>query len=252
MNNIFPRISLFDTLAMMIPGGATLAILISCCGYNLQIEKSIEIEEWIIYTNILVVCYLLGNIVNVIMDIIWYPIRNNPIFLKISQYIYNCSLQVNDIYRNIALFTCSIVTIGGLTTVIYYTNCIIILFAILPLIFILWIFQLRDNKQITKEYYKQYYYVAKNSTNNTISIIEAQIAFMRNMLFPLIMFSILNEKTLFPDYFPELNKTGLIVAGSFLLFVTIIIRQHKVYVIVWEDYKYFNALKEQEKNSQKH
>lgn len=66
---------------MMIPGGATLAIIISCFGYNVQIEKSIKIEEWIIYTIILVVCYLLRNIVNVIMDIIWYPIRNNPIFL---------------------------------------------------------------------------------------------------------------------------------------------------------------------------
>ena len=117
----------------------------------------------------------------------------------------------------------------------------------LPLIFILWIFQLRNNKEITKEHYKQYYYVAKNSTNNNISIIESQIAFMRNMLFPLIMFSILKEKTLFPCYFPELYETGLIAAGSFLLFVTIIIRQHKVYVIVWEDYKYLKLLKKEEK-----
>ncbi len=129
MNTIFPKISLFDTLAMMIPGGATLAIIISCFDYNLQMGKSIEIEEWIIYTIILVSCYLLGNIVNVIMDIIWYPIRNNPILLKISQYIYNCSLQVNDIYKSIALFICSMVTTGGLTIVVYYTNGIIILFA---------------------------------------------------------------------------------------------------------------------------
>lgn len=247
MNNIFPKVSLFDTLAMMIPGGATLAIIISCFDYHLQIDKSIEIEEWIIYTIILVACYLLGNIVNVIMDIIWYPIRNNPIFLKISQYIYNCSLQVNDIYRSIALFICSIVTIGGLTILVYYTNCIIILFAILPLIFILWIIQLRNDKQITKEYYKQYYYVAQNTTNNNISIIEAQIAFMRNMLFPLIMFSILKEKISPSDYFPELNEVGLIASGSFLLFVTTIIRQHKVYIIVWEDYKYLKALKKEEK-----
>ena len=67
MKNAFiSKISLFDTLAMMIPGGATLAIIISCFDYNLQIGKSIQIEEWIIYTIILVSCYLLGNIVNLL------------------------------------------------------------------------------------------------------------------------------------------------------------------------------------------
>lgn len=251
MNNIFPKISIFDTLAMMIPGGATLAIIISCFDYNLQMGKSIEIEEWIIYTIILVSCYLLGNIVNVIMDIIWYPIRNNPMFLRISKHIYKCSLQVNDSYylcRNLVLlvFTTGIIVIE--TMALYCKQC----FEFISIVFVLFLFivwfvrQFKDKQRLVK-YYEQYYYVAKNSTNNNISIIEAQIAFMRNMLFPLIMFSILKEKTLFPSYFPELYETGLIAAGSFLLFVTIIIRQHKVYVIVWEDYKYLKLLKKEEK-----
>ena len=253
MNNIFPKVSLFDTLAMMIPGGATLAILISCFGYHLQTDRSIEIEEWIIYTIILVACYLLGNIINGIMDIIWYPIRNNPIFLKASEDIYESSLQANDSYylcRNLVLLVISTGIIVIETMALYCKQC----FEFTSIVFVLFLFiawfvrQIKDKQKLVK-YYEQYYYVAKNSTNNNISIIEAQIAFMRNMLFPLIIFSILKEKTLFPDYFPELNETGLIAAGSFLLFVTIIIRQHKVHIIVWDDYKYLNLLKKEDKST---
>lgn len=248
MKNIFPKVSLFDTLAMMIPGGATLAISLSYLGYQLQLNESIPIEKWIIYTAILVLCYLLGNIVNAIMDIIWYPIRNNPLFLKISKHIYDCSLQPSDsfyICRNLLLAVISTGIIGITTMSLYCKLCIgfILIIAVLFSLFV-WIIHQTYDKQSIEEYYKQYYYVAINSINNNISIVESQIAFMRNMLFPLTIFCIFKEKYLLTVYFTELNNTGLIAFSCFLLFATIIIRQHKIHIMVWENYKHLKLKKE--------
>lgn len=250
MNNIFPKLSIFDTLAMMIPGGVTLATLISLLGYQFQLNESIPIEKWIIYTAILFFCYLLGNIVNAIMDIIWYPIRNNPLFLKISKHIYDCSLRPSDSYyicRNLFLFVIS-TGIIGITTMSLYCKPYIGFILIIAVLFLLlvWIIRQTYDKQSIEEYYKQYYFVTINSINNNISIVESQISFMRNMLFPLTIFCILKGNRVLPDYFPEIINSGLLDAGCFLLFATIIIRQHKIYIMVWDDYKYLK-LKEENK-----
>ena len=121
--------------------------------------------------------------------------------------------------------------------------CFILIIAVLFLLLV-WIIHQTYDKQTIEKYYKQYYYVAINSINNNISIVESQIAFMRNMLFPLTIFCILKRNRVLPDYFPEIINSGLLDAGCFLLFVTIILRQHKIYIMVWDDYKYLKLKEE--------
>lgn len=102
-----------------------------------------------------------------------------------------------------------------------------------------------EKRKIICEYYRAYYYVAKNSNNSSISIMECQVVFIRNILLPLFFYIVIcrpfKRSLLQPEYY-----WIFIVFGLLLLIIVMIARQNKIYKRVWEDYVYIKYTNDQE------
>lgn len=97
-------------------------------------------------------------------------------------------------------------------------------------------------------YVEAYYYLIKNNSLNVIPVLEAQVAFLRNLLL------------LLPYYFSIVLYNRLEIFGicycAVLLFIIIIfvtifsiwkLIQRKVFYLVWEGYFYIQLLEKKEK-----
>lgn len=96
---------------------------------------------------------------------------------------------------------------------------------------------------ILKKYYHAYYYVACHPINTSISIMECQVTFIRNMLFPIIGIFIFCETTLTNMQVPKINSIAFILLFT-ILFITMFARQNKIYKRVWEDYIYLTIIED--------
>lgn len=106
-----------------------------------------------------------------------------------------------------------------------------------------------DSKNLHKEYYEAYYYVAKNRYNNDIFIMEGQVAFIQNMIIPLLLIAIL-PKCAVSNYINGDNVwivKILLAIGVIMLIPTVFQRQLKIYQRVREDYEFLRRLEEQNK-----
>lgn len=88
---------------------------------------------------------------------------------------------------------------------------------------------------IVEEYYKAYY-IAEKRERSPISLLEGQVAFIRNMLFPLLALAIC--------YFNAIHVMFIAMPTWIALLFTMFHIQEHIYTIVWEDSNYLKKREE--------
>lgn len=225
MNDVLSsKLTLYDILAMLIPGAFILVIFVKCT--NIQIDGLIPILFFITGS------YLVGIVYYRIIEYLWSltPFRNNwtdiqASFLKVYK-------GINDEQKGNQLFDSLIKT------------------------------NIYNGEKIFKDaYYEAYAFVQKNTYRNVVNVLESQIAFLRSLFLIVLLYFIyfslhftINHivcDTVIPMFF-------YIVALSFiickllemlilLMLLPICLMQNKIYEIVWEDYEYLSRIKNKDK-----
>lgn len=272
MKDFVAKISLYDILAMLIPGGTIFLFLSLVLGNQLKINES-AIDPILGWTIALVSSYLLGLINHVCTAMIWNPFRNNPIMIQKSydlvlnrmettQYLNSFLSKKVDNYtfKEEYMYIWGIV-LGYIVVPLVVTICMIcskeygfIVFTIYSIVIIIYgsIHWFKKNtfksESFLDVYYSSYYYVSKYGYGNYISIMEGQVAFIQNMFFPLFLIVFFPVGEL---YWKDLFCCNVclikifISIGILLLFPVVYQRQNKIYQCVWEDFEYLKRLEKQ-------
>lgn len=217
MKDIVSKFSLYDILAMVIPGGLIIAILGNYCGFIPFVIETEKHNAFFVYSILFTGCYIVGLIYNHIIELLCKGIRNNPFSIKYARFLIRKDLKKipkkyykNNIHR-------------FLWVVRMYIKCLCPKFR-------------HKYNHIINQYYIAYYYTMTQTTS-TISIMESQVSFLRNMFLPILL--ILFQ---FSDFFACFeNSIGvklLYIIVVICIPMTIIGRQNKIYQRVWEDYEY--------------
>lgn len=108
-----------------------------------------------------------------------------------------------------------------------------------------------DNKltEIEKEYYSAYYYIMDKPCHKTISVLETQVAFTRDI--SLLLIGLCISSFIKKDWLLLEVASGLKIGVFFIvLYVMSLIvcyfTQLKIYELVWEGYKYTKPLEKKE------
>lgn len=237
-------VSIFDFLTMIIPGGIIIAIIGEWLGYIPFVINVCDKSAFTSYIILCVVVYLIGLIHNAFMDFLfnwWF--RNNAYYIQYFHIITSENKKEN------------ILTINAKGC---YKYCILrdICIFIQALkkecsFFDKKIFKVRKNnknRNIRREYYRAYYYITNHSINSSISIMECQVTFIRNMLIPAICICFYYDMFKCVLGMPDI-QWGYFFIAIIALFITMISRQNKIYRRVWEDYLYLKYI---EKEEEKH
>ena len=268
MKDFTSRLSLYDILSMVIPGGTIFLFLSLAFGNQLSIDQS-KISPVLGWTIALVISYLLGLINHVCTAILWKPFRNNPEMLRFSQQQAlherkaTSTLILDDMayIKYCQMFCCErvlflyIIPAGTIFLILGKYICQSFL-ALAPVI--IWTIIIvygaaryfgkktlppQVNKQITTCYYKAYYYALKNRYSDDIPTMEGQVAFMQNMILPLLLLLALSSKGHLSNYCDQECTIILLAAIVILLLLpTIYSRQNTIYRRVWEDYEFLKRL----------
>lgn len=252
MTNFLGKISLYDVLAMLIPGGIIYIFFLLSLGYNLTFDE-LQIDTTLGWLMALVLSYLLGLINQTITSIMWKPFRNNLNMIKYASYI---SEHRQKSYTLLPIYLYPIIIIS-IFILGFWHNEIVVL-AIVPFfIFCIVCFkqvfsctlyqEIQDEEKLLDGYLEKYYYVMLHTYRNDISIIEGQIAFMQSLLIPIFCILILPNHNI-ESLFTNLNVNNICLV-KLLLFFTIIIsipviceRQIKIYQCVFEDFKFLSKI----------
>ena len=217
------KLSLYDILAMVIPGGTTLLFLQGILAYSpLPLNKAINFlftkDGWPVG---LTMSYIVGLGVHSLSNLIWSGFRNNPIRLRCQlakvkseiedtwhlDRLYNKkaptqSKETSNFadYVKVAywLLTCIWIVYGVLsvernaqissnrlhTPFLFINVCFVIVFYIISASKICFNTNVQE-QEVTQAYYKAYYYVQQRSKHSNIFTIEGQIAFLQSMFIPL-------------------------------------------------------------------
>ena len=189
-------LSLFDFLAMVIPGGLIIAIIGYLLGYKPFVIDTDDSNGFFAYLIVLVASYLVGLVWNTIMYILFFKFRNCPRLIK---------RMLNKIIKEHR---------GK----IYITD-----------------------GEIKCTYYEAYYYVATHSINASISIMESQVAFIRNMVIPLAIVTARVESFFHLSMNVCCVRVWMIIV-IVLMIIVMFLRQYKIYRRVWEDYIFLKRL----------
>lgn len=264
MSDFLKKISLYDILAMLIPGGAIYIFLLLTLGIGLNIDEN-KIDPTLGWIASLAISYLLGLINHTITSCLWLPFRNNYQMIKWANVKYGKTKYISkDIDKSKSpcrLYCTYLACCVGIAICAFVVNkvnreislpilltilCVIILFFCL---IVSHKFCTKGSDQDGKEdkenvrYYEKYYYVATHSYRKDVSIIEGQVAFMQSLLIPLSCFLLLpacKYKILFGEDWENCTCMVKIILSivMFLLVLAIFSRQMKIYQCVFEDYEF--------------
>lgn len=227
-------LSLFDFLAMVIPGGLFLAILGNCTGYIPFVIDETQYNKFFIYTIILITSYLVGIIHNQLIELITITCRNNP------KCTTSALIQIARKTRQQYLSTLQMLPINKyhFASSPQKKHCFCCFFTCKKKM------SQETRIYLKSKYYEAYYYVATHSINSSISVMESQVAFMRNMFVPVLIITICLK-----SYFPEFGDNCCIKFICIIFCITLPIatccRQNKIYKRVWEDYIYLKYLEQE-------
>ena len=248
MDSLFSKLSLYDLLAMVIPGGVLLYICTICTGIHLPCDVSAV--GWV---GIATLSYLLGLINHQLTAWIWRPFRNNTAMLTKSHrtFLKRDKQKSNESeksktscpYCPAIVYLIMLLVVIGISCIwnhLCICRCIVwflIAFALIIASFILscrW----RVEDKICDTYYKAYYKVIQHKYNNDIPIMEGQVAFMQSLLLPLVLITpvVANDSNL--QWSCPSIRTLVMGIFIFSVILTIYARQMKIYNRVWEDDKY--------------
>lgn len=232
--DISSKFSLYDILAMIIPGGVIMACILLFPYLLHSSFHIIECDDCVItksgwdtidYIIFFVASYILGLINNSICDYLFRGFRNNPSILA-SSLLKITNEQEN---KNLLTFTQGI-NISNNTPTNFFSLAWITTKAI--------VFRLVRRHSIhleliQYEYFQIYHLLIQKDLLGAIPIIESQIALFRNLIFPLIILGILIILNDNPYWGISLVLTAIPV------YLVMIYRQNKIYTLVWEGANYY-------------
>lgn len=267
MKEIFSKLSLYDMLVMLIPGGTILVFIALSLDFELYFD-TFKMAPALAWTIMLTLAYLIGIVNHIVTSVLWSPFRDCPHMIENAKNkvygidespVYKCGKEVwiflEHNFLEIVLIVIAFSFIGmflncdGLNNkcgiyvlLIFYALLLFLTFCEVHIIF---------TNNVNDEYYESYYYVLKNRYSDDIPIMEGQVAFMQSMIIPLLLLALLPCEVL-NDYIPhgsECCVRWLLISLIVLMILAIILRQRKIYERVWEDAKFLKLL--QQKNADK-
>lgn len=236
MNEIFKKFNVFDYFSHLVPGAIVVLALLhyfQCKDqasmsnlFGCLYDKLVEYNSIAFWTFFLVASHCIGLVNNVISDFVWYGFRNNSMLIFLSKRkIYNDESNNTESCSSCCLMGC----------IIPISLCIASIFiakvSTCPIISSLIFFAILAGfghccsfaKGIVDDYYKAYERVKTLYPSNNISNLEAQIAFLRNSIIPLIIL-VLQSNT----------DRDLLQFAPFIAFVAFFLHQQKLYFHVYE------------------
>lgn len=265
MNNLLSKISLYDILSMVIPGGTILLFLSLSAGYNWKMNGDF-VDSLIFYFIVVSLAYIIGIVNHVISSEMWKSLRNNPVLIRkgleqlkneTGKNISNLSIKNNA--RDIGIKFLVIVPILLFCYIAFFgyilrshqcccVFCIgLILLCTIAIMFIS--FAIKESKEHDQElidkYYNAYYGLEVKGKLGAISIIDNQIAFLENMAIPLFLFIFLPEEyweALFPCITcnPSINCIKLLIILLCISMIYVVYnRAIKVHYLVWCNFHYY-------------
>lgn len=115
--------------------------------------------------------------------------------------------------------------------------------------------RVEENEDIKEKYYLAYYRLAKNGCLGNIPVLEAQEAFLRDMVLIVLLYTICVcfDNAMFRDILGEQSRWYcIVIIGIAVLFAILCIHsfvQRKIYELVWEGDKYLCRLDKNEELS---
>lgn len=212
--DFFSKLTLYDILAMVVPGGVMLMLLLRLFGYSWVVDERV-ISPTLCVAVFIVVSYIIGILNHYLTKYIWRGFRNNPHFLFVSlakiqpelpdattcdenycekwaecicSYIRYCFLTINGVWLVFVVITAVCPYFED--NICSYTFAILSTFILLSVL----IYQIVPKVKcpncsvILSKYYEAYYYVQENSKNCDFKVIEGQVAFLQSMIIPLQLF----------------------------------------------------------------
>lgn len=245
MNEIFKKFNVFDYFSHLVPGAIVVLALLhhfQCKDqasmsnlFGCLYDKLAEHNTIAFWTFFLVASHCIGLVNNVISDFVWYGFRNNArLIRKEKRFVHaenNCSFIIK-----LALV---ILTLSVLFSLLFITSdfaaWVTFILVALALVFLI-CFSVRkkicfsvckkNSKDDLNSYYEDYELVKDKYPSNNISNLEAQIAFLRNSIIPLVLLSLI--------CIVKSNPNILLIVSPFIAFVAFFLHQQKLYFHVYE------------------
>lgn len=228
------KLSLFDFFAMLIPGGIIMATICPylncvmpicteelCCCCKVIVDDEFPAWMWLVLT---VVAYLIGLINNWIADGAFRIFRND------RRMIDNELLRVVRSNGVIHLDK-----FGGNRYVNSKESSLCLICAVqLSFKNVIRGFcpDCKHQHRNHVEYYKAYYCLSRHNLLGGVSIIEAQVALIRNCLIPILLFTVF-------EHCLSCECVIAIVIMLAALFIVMVQRQNKIYRMIWEAANYY-------------
>ena len=280
--NIISKFSLYDIIAMVIPGFTILLFITSLMGYKWTVNE-MNVDSTVFWIVAATLSYCLGIINEVISKQLWAGLRNNPNMIndqlkKIKNEIGTYS-NLPTSKQNLESPSCScymckcilgtIVFVGFAEMVIYklisindvqHASTLLICFFSMLVAILVGLSLLTycentahtyDAKDLINKYYISYYKVSSNEFHSGTSTIESQVAFLQNMSIPIFLFAVLPTSkyaatfdyfTDFPNEFWYYNIKGLLILLLVLILYTVYRRIEKIYYLIWSDCEYLKRI----------
>lgn len=234
-------VSVFDFLTMVIPGGLILAMGANFFGKIPLVIDLCAKCKFSGYIIILVSSYLLGLINNTLMDFVFKWFRNNPFYIQ-AQYRKLCASLPNKGILGQLNIPSDIIVVKRSSSFCEYVKSLY--HSLKTLIYYTSDYKANDGRnKIISGYYTAYYFVATKQINSSISIMECQVAFVRNLILFVFLMGISDKFNVVKTCFGVDVCGWVYIVVSLCLFVVMSTRQNKIYRRVFEDYVYLKNQK---------
>lgn len=267
MKTLVSKLSLYDILAMFLPGMLILFFFTLVFGNSLMIEES-KADKGFVWLLFFLGSYLIGIVNHVATSTLvsFLRFRNNPGMICSAYHnvlSYAGDSKLVKLKDKMKFFRSSSICAKSLSVVVLIISFILVgilcrnksddLCYLMILPFLLYSVLLLqhfcrmiknkcyEEKQVLDNYYKAYYQVAAYRFSDDVFIIEGQVAFLQSMLIPVFLYAFIPDKILSLLNISNLD-TCLYIFGILdvilILCLVIFYRQMKIYQIVWEGYAY--------------
>ena len=209
MDKFLGKLSLYDIIVMVIPGGTILSFFLDYYGVDLLFNGSYDISSLAVFGAV-VASYIIGMGNHVIAKKLWRTFRNNGLLLSdsLKKAKNEYTKELNRLVEDVNLECCKL--------------------------------DLQSKSILEDKYYEAYSYVLEKSKYGDVSIIEGQVAFLQSMIFPMVLMLILFSKH---DSLPLfLGCFLLLLISPYLIFD----RTMLIHKQVWEYYEYTKRINKHE------
>lgn len=235
--DISSKFSLYDTLAIIIPGGiGILAAFVLMADIGLYCPKIMTLIgyeiiprhdfELLYYTILLSFAYVIGIINNFFSNKIFTIFRNNEGMIRYQ--LRKVVMENSIIFLNEYVNTDCICKFNSL-------GCLKILKVIIR----------KQSDHNIKCYYRAYYALAQKNLLGSIPIIESQVALLRNIVLPIGLFGLCYgikcsyHCTSWDALICFVAILVIYIIIILMILIVMIQRQNKIYNLVWESVNYY-------------